>query len=1208
MKKLKKSLALLLTLALVLSLAPAAFAADVAANSITADSSTATVYVGNSTTKNSASLTAIVSPSNYTGNVVWATKDKTIAAFDTSGTEQTTTTLASGSSGKTVATIYGLKAGTTTVIATAGEKTAVFTVTVQDNAVSSIIISDTGNADGKDAPVSSLYMLPGNTKQLYCIATYASGERAVIDPTWSSSSPKIVNYNDSGIISAVGVGNATVTASVPTGAGSTASSSCAVTVSNTPTLSVTSDTGKYTVAAGSTLAFTASSQEGVTLNSTNTVWTTSNSAVAKFGTGSGATTATGSKATVNGIAGGSAVITATYTYTDSNNKTQKATASQTVTVTGGAVKSVKLDDSYLGLYSTGTLTAVSDPVNPTYKSAAWVSSNPYVATVSGTTLSATIYGRSEGSTNITLTVTNEDGAIKTATCKITVTDLSSSNASDQAVIGTNLSLANIASMLTSKFASQYGFAPSSSSTITFSSLGSSSYGTLYTSSSTYVWNTASSGTAYKFSDLSSFTFVPKAVGDYTLPYNIADTANGRSLSGTITISVVSGNLTVNVTLSNSSPYLFGSNVNADGVAAYTAIYNAVYAKYVKACDHIIFANSVSSGSNVGTLYADSAKSSISTSNRTFYYSGSTKLVSGLYFVPASTGTYSRQFTAYDASGNSIGVCDLNIIVPEAAISAFYNMKPNATLNLEQSLFEAWFEGVTGSSYLSYVTLDGVSNYTGTFYNSGTSFIPGSGLKFYSTTYTGTKPVSPSYIGNVSYKAANSSYSTYVNFTCVGGTTASATGITRSGTLCICVTPGSVGNVTYTVKSGSVQTFDSASFTSVYKTATNTTPTTAFRIKIMSLPTTGSLYYNYVSSSNTGTLLTSANCSGFDLYANKSGAAYVIDKVTFVPDSSVGSSSINYAVYNTSGTLLYCGKVVLNSASSSFSTYSEGYTFSVGDFYSSTNTNPIMSVKFGTPSSGTLYYDYAHGTGTYVSPTMKFYTKTARTGEYPITKLTYIPAAGFSGNVTISYTATTNTGAVKTGTITMAVKSKTASTLFNDVTEGNTGSWSANAVDYCATWDLVSGIGTYSFSPAATMNRAMLVSILYSAAGKPAVSGGTKFKDVKSSDYFYNAVIWASANGIVSGMSATSFAPASPVTREQIAVFLYKYAVYSGSGVAATTNLSGYTDSGKISSYAVTAMKWAVASGIISGTSATTLGPRNTTTRAQVVVMLHSYLT
>jgi hypothetical protein len=281
---------------------------------------------------------------------------------------------------------------------------------------------------------------------------------------------------------------------------------------------------------------------------------------------------------------------------------------------------------------------------------------------------------------------------------------------------------------------------------------------------------------------------------------------------------------------------------------------------------------------------------------------------------------------------------------------------------------------------------------------------------------------------------------------------------------------------------------------------------------------------------------------------------------------------------------------------------------VGDFYSSTNTNPIMSVKFGTPSSGTLYYDYAHGTGTYVSPTMKFYTKTARTGEYPITKLTYIPAAGFSGNVTISYTATTNTGAVKTGTITMAVKSKTASTLFNDVTEGNTGSWSANAVDYCATWDLVSGTGTYSFSPAATMNRAMLVSILYSAAGKPAVSGGTKFKDVKSSDYFYNAVIWASANGIVSGMSATSFAPASPVTREQIAVFLYKYAVYSGSGVAATTNLSGYTDSGKISSYAVTAMKWAVASGIISGTSATTLGPRNTTTRAQVVVMLHSYLT
>jgi uncharacterized protein YjdB len=1192
MKKLKKSLALLLTLALVLSLAPAAFAADVAATGISPSSQNVSVYVGKTST-----LTAYVTPSDYSGNVDWAVKsggDYVVLPATTSAPLE--------AGGKSTLAISGKAAGTAVITATAGSYVSTFNVTVNKDYVTSVVITtESGNAK---AQINSASIYTGKDLQLYSITTYASNTTA--SPTveyntasWTTSNASVANVTAEGKVTANSAGTATITAKSKDG---TQTASVSITVTTTPSISITAD--KNTVAANSSITLTLNSNtSGYTLDQNAVVWSTSNSSVATVTPASKSLTTA-----VKGVSGGTATITAKYTYIDDSGKSQTISATYNVSVTGGAVKSVKLDDSYLGLYSTGTLTAVSDPVNPTYKSAAWVSSNPYVATVSGTTLSATIYGRSEGSTNITLTVTNEDGTIKTATCKITVTDLSSSNASDQAVIGTNLSLANIASMLTSKFASQYGFAPSSSSTITFSSLGSSSYGTLYTSSSTYVWNTASSGTAYKFSDLSSFTFVPKAVGDYTLPYNIADTANGRSLSGTITISVVSGNLTVNVTLSNSSPYLFGSNVNADGVAAYTAIYNAVYAKYVKACDHIIFANSVSSGSNVGTLYADSAKSSISTSNRTFYYSGSTKLVSGLYFVPASTGTYSRQFTAYDASGNSIGVCDLNIIVPEAAISAFYNMKPNATLNLEQSLFEAWFEGVTGSSYLSYVTLDGVSNYTGTFYNSGTSFIPGSGLKFYSTTYTGTKPVSPSYIGNVSYKAANSSYSTYVNFTCVGGTTASATGITRSGTLCICVTPGSVGNVTYTVKSGSVQTFDSASFTSVYKTATNTTPTTAFRIKIMSLPTTGSLYYNYVSSSNTGTLLTSANCSGFDLYANKSGAAYVIDKVTFVPDSSVGSSSINYAVYNTSGTLLYCGKVVLNSASSSFSTYSEGYTFSVGDFYSSTNTNPIMSVKFGTPSSGTLYYDYAHGTGTYVSPTMKFYTKTARTGEYPITKLTYIPAAGFSGNVTISYTATTNTGAVKTGTITMAVKSKTASTLFNDVTEGNTGSWSANAVDYCATWDLVSGTGTYSFSPAATMNRAMLVSILYSAAGKPAVSGGTKFKDVKSSDYFYNAVIWASANGIVSGMSATSFAPASPVTREQIAVFLYKYAVYSGSGVAATTNLSGYTDSGKISSYAVTAMKWAVASGIISGTSATTLGPRNTTTRAQVVVMLHSYLT
>ena len=95
--------------------------------------------------------------------------------------------------------------------------------------------------------------------------------------------------------------------------------------------------------------------------------------------------------------------------------------------------------------------------------------------------------------------------------------------------------------------------------------------------------------------------------------------------------------------------------------------------------------------------------------------------------------------------------------------------------------------------------------------------------------------------------------------------------------------------------------------------------------------------------------------------------------------------------------------------------------------------------------------------------------------------------------------------------------------------------------------------------------------------------------------------WASANGVVSGYENGGFGPGDPVTREQLAAILYRYAQLSGKDTDQTADLSGYTDSVTISDWAPQALKWAVGSGLISGTGTHTLSPRGTATRAQIAV-------
>lgn len=172
--------------------------------------------------------------------------------------------------------------------------------------------------------------------------------------------------------------------------------------------------------------------------------------------------------------------------------------------------------------------------------------------------------------------------------------------------------------------------------------------------------------------------------------------------------------------------------------------------------------------------------------------------------------------------------------------------------------------------------------------------------------------------------------------------------------------------------------------------------------------------------------------------------------------------------------------------------------------------------------------------------------------------------------------------------------------FVDVADSD---WYADAVQYVFANGLMAGTSDTTFSPNATTTRAMIVTILYRLEGTPAVTGTTAFTDVAAGQYYADAVAWAAQNGIVSGTSATTFSPDGVITREQMAAILYRYAQYKGYDVTAKADLSVFTDAAQVSTYATDAMAWANASGLISGTSATTLSPAGSATRAQVATIL-----
>lgn len=177
---------------------------------------------------------------------------------------------------------------------------------------------------------------------------------------------------------------------------------------------------------------------------------------------------------------------------------------------------------------------------------------------------------------------------------------------------------------------------------------------------------------------------------------------------------------------------------------------------------------------------------------------------------------------------------------------------------------------------------------------------------------------------------------------------------------------------------------------------------------------------------------------------------------------------------------------------------------------------------------------------------------------------------------------------------------------NPFTDVPASHWAHDDITYVYENDLMNGTDGSLFSPESTTTRAQVVTVLYRLAGQPAADWANPFWDVPASAWFHDAVTWAWENDITGGVSSTHFGAGNAVTREQLAAFLYRYAQDQGYDTSARADLSGYSDAGLVSSYATEALSWANATGLITGTTGTTLSPKGSATRAQVSTILSRF--
>ena len=435
----------------------------------------------------------------------------------------------------------------------------------------------------------------------------------------------------------------------------------------------------------------------------------------------------------------------------------------------------------------------------------------------------------------------------------------------------------------------------------------------------------------------------------------------------------------------------------------------------------------------------------------------------------------------------------------------------------------------------------------------------------------------------------------------------AKGTVYTGTVYIDLDEANQTGLRYSVTSGKTVSFNVNDFNNACIAATgaslnyvrfSTTPTT----------TQGYLRYRYITGSNYGTVSTSTQC--YRVNPNSSSSTPLIGNVYFQAGTNyVGTVTLPYTGYNTNG-VSFTGEVVIQVTPNTVT-------------YTGTNANPLqisasqissacsglMSKPLSyitlnnlpSTSAGRLYVGYTKlGTGTAANTGTRYNVS----GSPNISQLVFVPRGRYTGQVEVGYTAVSTSGEQVTGRIVFNIVAATGSGYFQDM--GNY-VWAASAVDYLNRNGVVNGIGNSRFGPNQYILRRDFILMLSRGFSFPA-AGTYSFPDVPMNSYYASAVASAKYLGIVRG-SGGYFLPASAITREDAMVMVYNTLIKMGKnpGSGGTALLTQFSDHQLVSSYARDAVGALVQMGAVTGSNGR-LNPKAPITRAEAAVILHFVLT
>lgn len=739
-------------------------------------------------------------------------------------------------------------------------------------------------------------------------------------------------------------------------------------------------------------------------------------------------------------------------------------------------------------------------------------------------------------------------------------------------------------------------------------------GVLYTASLVSADNRVTRGTVVAASAVDELYFTPSRAGTYTVGFTAYASTGGVGAivcRGELVLPVDGSSLDITVNLDGIKPYTFSEKPDSSTTSLYLQLLNAINGSVGGSWGGVRF-DGAKATSSTGTLH-ESSDHTRAISSENYIAKGA---LAKLYYVPERSGTYEIPYSIYGSEESTRVIASGKLIFRTSTISAggsdiTYTVSAKGSVTLRESDFVDFFQTENGSKYqLSYVVFDEYDG-DGTFYHGTNSFLPYNSADFYTSTYTGSTPTNARYLKNLSFTAPSSGAGyTAVLFTCYGGTTSDGTSKATTGKLCIYYTEDDVPVVSYNAYGVASVRLKEADFVSAYNSAMGTTVSKpVFTIQLLNAPGKGTLYHYY--SGNNYRTLNSNNISNYTFSINDSSGNSVDELSYAAGRNGSGTDEVTYLALSTNGTILYIGKIQFKiSAEVTMNVTNDGSNFKVTDFYSASDSDPVLYVTFPQASAGKVYV-YADGRYIAVSSDTKLYTISALNGQYPITSAFYAPRANETGTVSLKCVMYRQSGAKNESSITVNVLSKTSSGSFGDV--GGVFSWAANSIDFASKMGLVNGtqLNPPLFSPANTMRRSDFVLMLYRLAGSPVVSGSLPYTDVPAGKYYYDSAVWAYRNNIMRNVTANGlYNPEGALTRQDFAQILFNYTVAMGESTAHSGSIASYSDASSVSANTLEGVTWAVARGYITSavTGALYIEPTRSATRAEISTLLHRYLT